>query len=45
VSRLQLEAQARVLVEESDAITTVLAVGVKFLNANRAANSWPPIRS
>jgi NitT/TauT family transport system substrate-binding protein len=35
VSRLQLEAQARVLVEESDAITTVLAVGVKFLNANR----------
>jgi ABC-type nitrate/sulfonate/bicarbonate transport system substrate-binding protein len=27
VSRLQLEARARVLVEESDAITTVLAAG------------------
>ena len=35
VSRLQLEAQARVLVEESDAVTTVLAAGVKFLDANR----------
>jgi len=35
VSRLELEAQARVLVEERDAITTVLATGVKFLASNR----------
>jgi len=35
VSRLQLEAHARVLVEESDAVTTVLAAGINFLDANR----------
>jgi NitT/TauT family transport system substrate-binding protein len=35
VSRLELEAQGRVLVEESDAVTTVLTASVKFLGANR----------
>jgi NitT/TauT family transport system substrate-binding protein len=35
VSRLELEAQARVLVEEPDAITTVLAASVKYLDVNR----------
>ena len=35
VSRLELEAQARVLIEEPDAVTTVLVAGVKFLGANR----------
>lgn len=35
VSRLELEAQARVLVEESDAVTTVLAASVKFLSTSR----------
>jgi NitT/TauT family transport system substrate-binding protein len=35
VSRLELEAQARVLVEELDAVTTVLAASVKFLSASR----------
>jgi NitT/TauT family transport system substrate-binding protein len=35
VSRLQLEAHARALVEESNAVTTVLVAGVKFLDANR----------
>ena len=35
VSRLELEARARVLVEQPDAVTTVLVAGVKFLNANR----------
>jgi NitT/TauT family transport system substrate-binding protein len=35
VSRLELEAGGRVLVEERDAITTVLATGVRFLDANR----------
>jgi sulfonate transport system substrate-binding protein len=35
VSRLELEAQAKVLVEEQDAITTVLATSVKFLGTNR----------
>ena len=35
VSRLEMEAQAKVLLEEPDAVTTVLATGVKFLNTNR----------
>jgi NitT/TauT family transport system substrate-binding protein len=35
VSRLELEAQARVLLEEPDAVTTVLVAGVRFLDANR----------
>ena len=35
VSRLELEAQAKVLLEEPDAVTTVLATGVKFLDTNR----------
>jgi sulfonate transport system substrate-binding protein len=35
VSRLEMEANGKVLVEEKDAITTVLATGVKFLGANR----------
>ena len=35
VSRLEMEAQAKVLLEEPDAVTTVLATSVKFLGANR----------
>src|SRR5262249_19709022 len=35
VSRLELEAQGRVLVEEWDVVTTVLVTGVKFLDTNR----------
>jgi NitT/TauT family transport system substrate-binding protein len=35
VSRLENEAQGKVLIEESEAITTVLATWVKFLDANR----------
>jgi sulfonate transport system substrate-binding protein len=35
VSRLELEAQARVLLEERETVTTVLATGVKFLQSNR----------
>ena len=35
VSRLQLEAQGKVLIEESDAITTVLAARVEFMRTNR----------
>ena len=35
VSRLELEAEAKVLVEEPDAVTTVLATSVKFLSTNR----------
>jgi len=35
VSRLELEAQGKVLMEEWDAVTTVLATGVKFLQSNR----------
>lgn len=35
VSRLELEAQGKVLVEESDAITTVLISSVAFLGAQR----------
>lgn len=35
VSRLEAEAQGKVLVEETDAVTTVLVSGVKFLAANR----------
>jgi len=35
VSRLELEAQGKVLVEEWDAVTTVLATGVKLLQSNR----------
>lgn len=34
VSRLELEAQGRVLVEETDAVTTVLATGVRYLGAH-----------
>ena len=36
VSRLELEAQGKVLVEEADAVTTVLVSGVRFLEARRA---------
>src|SRR6185295_7714132 len=35
VSRLEIEAQAKVLLEENDAVTTVLVTGVQFLGANR----------
>jgi NitT/TauT family transport system substrate-binding protein len=35
VSRLETEAQGKVLLEEPDAVTTVLVTGVKFLGANR----------
>ncbi len=35
VSRLETEAQGKVLVEETDAVTTVLVSGVKFLEARR----------
>jgi NitT/TauT family transport system substrate-binding protein len=35
VSSLELEAHARVLIEEPDAVTTVLVAGVRFLDANR----------
>jgi NitT/TauT family transport system substrate-binding protein len=35
VSRLELEAQAKVLIEEPDTVTTVLVTGVKFLESNR----------
>lgn len=35
VSRLELEAQGRVLVEEWDVVTTVLVAGAKFLDSNR----------
>ena len=35
VSRLELEAHGKVLVEEWDAVTTVLATGVKLLQSNR----------
>jgi len=35
VSRLELEAHGRVLVEEWDVVTTVLVTGVKFLDTNR----------
>jgi NitT/TauT family transport system substrate-binding protein len=35
VSRLQLEAQGKVLIEESEAITTVLAARVEFMSTNR----------
>jgi NitT/TauT family transport system substrate-binding protein len=35
VSRLESEAQGKVLVEETDAITTVLTAGAKFLDAKR----------
>lgn len=35
VSRLETEAGGRVLVEESDAVTTVLVSSVKFLNSRR----------
>jgi NitT/TauT family transport system substrate-binding protein len=35
VSRLELEASGKVLVEETDSPTTVLVSSVKFLNANR----------
>jgi NitT/TauT family transport system substrate-binding protein len=36
VSRLELEASGKVLVEETDSATTVLVSSVKFLNGNRA---------
>ena len=35
VSRLEMEAQAAVLLEEPDAVTTVLVTSAKFLGANR----------
>jgi NitT/TauT family transport system substrate-binding protein len=35
VSRLETEAQGKILVEETDAITTVVATSVKFLNEKR----------
>jgi NitT/TauT family transport system substrate-binding protein len=35
VSRLEMEADAKVLVEQPDAVTTVLATSVKFLSSNR----------
>jgi NitT/TauT family transport system substrate-binding protein len=35
VTRLELEAQGRVLVEETDAVTTVLAASVRFLSGRR----------
>jgi NitT/TauT family transport system substrate-binding protein len=35
VSRLQLEAQGKVLIEESEAITTVLAARVEFMRTHR----------
>lgn len=35
VSRLEMEAQGKVLLEEPDAVTTVLVSGVKFLANNR----------
>jgi NitT/TauT family transport system substrate-binding protein len=35
VSRLEMEARATVLLEEADAVTTVLVSSVKFLGANR----------
>jgi NitT/TauT family transport system substrate-binding protein len=35
VTRLQMEAQAKVLLEEADAVTTILVSGVKFLGAKR----------
>jgi NitT/TauT family transport system substrate-binding protein len=35
VSRLESEAEGKVLIEESDAITTVVATSVKFLNEKR----------
>jgi NitT/TauT family transport system substrate-binding protein len=35
VSRLEMEARAMVLLEEPDAVTTVLVTSVKFLGANR----------
>ena len=35
VSRLEMEAQGKVLVEETDAVTTVLVSGVKFLGTHR----------
>ena len=35
VSRLELEAQGKVLIEEKDAITTVLAARVEFMRTNR----------
>src|SRR5262249_5136812 len=35
VSRLELEAQGRIMVEELDVVTTVLVAGVKLLDTNR----------
>jgi NitT/TauT family transport system substrate-binding protein len=35
VSRLEMEAHGKVLLEEPDAVTTVLVAGVKFLASNR----------
>ena len=36
VSRLELEAGGKVLIEQTDAVTTVLVSSVKFLKAHRA---------
>ena len=41
VSRLEMEARATVLLEEPDAVTTVLVTSVKFLGANRRALARP----